>query len=289
LEEGWCLAISIFVLVDWVRKVKKSKAIVGYFHNGLPYNQVGYGPRKLVIFQGLVFENKPLPARMAWLYSMYYQYLEEDFTTYIVLRKPGLPESYSLQNMAEDYATMIKDEFGEPVDVIGVSTGGSIAQHFAADHPELVRKLIIHSSAYTLSDSTKRIQMSVGHLARQRQWREAYATMVSPTRNPKPVIWIGSLLAGMFGAPEDPSDLVVTIEAEDKFNFKDRLAQITVPTLVVAGDQDPFYPEALFRETAEGIPNARLILYKGMGHPASGKQFRRDVLMFLKNPSVPGE
>jgi pimeloyl-ACP methyl ester carboxylesterase len=289
LEEGWCLAISIFVLVDWVRKVKKSKAIVGYFHNGLPYNQVGYGPRKLVIFQGLVFENKPLPARMAWLYSMYYQYLEEDFTTYIVLRKPGLPDGYSLQNMAEDYATMIKDEFGEPVDVIGVSTGGSIAQHFAADHPELVRKLIIHSSAYTLSDSTKRIQMRVGHLARQRQWREAYATMVSPTRYPKPVIWIGSLLAGMFGAPEDPSDLVVTIEAEDKFNFKERLGQITAPTLVVAGDQDPFYPEALFRETAEGIPNARLILYKGMGHPASGKQFRRDVLMFLKNPSTPGD
>jgi hypothetical protein len=37
----------------------------------------------------------------------------------------------------------------------------------------------------------------------------------------------------------------------------------------------------LFRETAAGIPNARLILYKGMGHPASGKQFSRDVLAFL--------
>jgi pimeloyl-ACP methyl ester carboxylesterase len=87
----------------------------------------------------------------------------------------------------------------------------------------------------------------------------------------------------MFAAPEDPSDLVVTIEAEDKFNFKERLAQITAPTLVVAGDEDPFYTEALFRETAEGIPNARLILYKGMGHPASGKQFRRDVLQFLRD------
>jgi hypothetical protein len=38
---------------------------------------------------------------------------------------------------------------------------------------------------------------------------------------------------------------------------------------------------ALFRETAAGIPNARLVLYKGMGHPASGKQFGRDVLAFL--------
>jgi pimeloyl-ACP methyl ester carboxylesterase len=184
--------------------------------------------------------------------------------------------------MSDDYAMMVKDEFGKPVDVIGVSTGGSIAQHFAADHPDLVRKLIIHSSAYTLSDLTKSVQMRVGYLASQRRWRAAYAAMVSPTRYPKPVIWIGSFLAGTFGAPDDPSDLVVTIEAEDKFNFKERLAQIKAPTLVVAGDKDPFYPETLFRDTAEGIPNARLILYKGMGHPAGGKQFRRDVLMFLK-------
>jgi len=86
----------------------------------------------------------------------------------------------------------------------------------------------------------------------------------------------------LFGAPEDPSDMGVTIEAEYNHNFKDRLVQIGVPTLVIAGDKDPFYSEALFRETAKGIPNAKLILYKGMGHPAFGKQFRRDVLLFLK-------
>lgn len=51
----------------------------------------------------------------------------------------------------------------------------------------------------------------------------------------------------------------MTIEAEDKHDFKDRLAEITVPTLVIAGDQDPFYSETLFHETAEGIPNARFI------------------------------
>jgi len=254
----------------------------GYFRNGLPYNRIGAGPRTLVIFQGLVFENKPLPASMTWLYSRYYKYLEKDFTTYIVLRKPGLPADYSLQNMADDYAAMIQEEFGKPVDIIGVSTGGSIAHYFAADHPDLVRKLVIHSSAYKLSDLTRNIQKRVGDLARQRQWRAAYAAMLSPTRYPRPVIWIGSFLASMFGAPEDPSDVVVTIETEDRFNFKDRLHEITATTLVVAGEEDPFYSPTLFRETAAGIPNARLILYPGMGHPASGKQFRRDVLAFLR-------
>ncbi len=50
---------------------------------------------------------------------------------------------------------------------------------------------------------------------------------------------------------------------------------------MIAGAEDPFYTEALFRETAAGIPGARLVLYPGMGHPAHGKRFARDVLAFL--------
>ena len=59
------------------------------------------------------------------------------------------------------------------------------------------------------------------------------------------------------------------------------LARGTSPE-VVAGEQDPFYTPALFRETAAGIPNAKLCLYPNMGHPAVGKQFERDVLAFLR-------
>ena len=97
----------------------------------------------------------------------------------------------------------------------------------------------------------------------------------------RPLAGLASLLLSL-SAPKDPSDLVITVEAEDRFNFRERLAEITAPTLVVAGDCDPFYSEALFRDTAAGIPNARLILYPGMRHPASGKQFERDVLAFLR-------
>lgn len=82
--------------------------------------------------------------------------------------------------------------------------------------------------------------------------------------------------------PADASDLVVTVEAEDKLAFRDRLHEITVPTLVAGGTEDPFYSGELFRETAAGIPNARLALYEGMGHPARGKAFQRDVLDFLR-------
>ncbi|MFC2027730.1 alpha/beta fold hydrolase [Chloroflexota bacterium] len=262
----------------------------GYFHSGLPYNQFGQGSHIVVIFRGLMFENKPLSGLSVFFMARSYKFLNEKHAIYIVSRKPNLPKNYSMKNMAEDYAEMVKEEFGGPIDIIGVSTGGSIAQHFAADYPNLVRRLFLHSSAFTLNDEAKSAQMEVGHLARQHQWRAAYVTLMNlslPRRGvmrylAKPFIHLLATFGrNIFGAPDNPSDLVVTIEAEDNHNFKDRLAEIKAPTLLIAGDKDPFYSEALFRETAAGIPNARLLLYKGMGHPAAGKQFARDVITFL--------
>jgi pimeloyl-ACP methyl ester carboxylesterase len=262
----------------------------GYFRSGLPYSRSGSGPGTLVIFEGLGFENKPMPSRMA---VGLYGFLEQDYTIYRVTRKPGLPSGYSMRNMSDDYAVLIKEEFGGPVDVIGVSTGGSIAQHFAADHPDLVRRLVLHSTAHTLGEAGKAVQWRIGELARQGRRREVCTTMLGLILPPAGIkrdvgrlaVWIAGFLLALI-LPKDLSDLVITIEAEDRHTFKDRLSEITAPTLVVAGDKDPFYSETLFRETAEGIPHARLILYPGMGHPASGKHFRQDVLAFLKEDSA---
>jgi pimeloyl-ACP methyl ester carboxylesterase len=258
----------------------------GYFPCRLPYNRLGHGPRPLLVFQGLLFENKPQPAiTLSW-----YRCLERDYTVYVVLRRPGLPHGYTLKDMADDYACLIQEEFEPPVDVLGVSTGGSIVHHFAADHPDLLRRLVIHSSAYTLSPCAKLLQLDLARLAGQRRWVEANALLVAamlPHRGllgtfHRPLTWIAARLMGWLARSADPNDLVVTVEAEDLFNFKDRLPEIKAPTLVAAGMDDPFYTPELFRDTAAGIPNARLALYPGVGHPASGKQFERDLLAFLR-------
>lgn len=261
------------------RSIFQQHANAGYFRNGLAYNRAGRGPRPLIVFQGLMFENKPQAGM-----TFSYKFLGHEYTIYAVLRKPHLPHGYTIKNMADDYAEMIRAEFGEPVDLLGVSTGGSIAQQFAADHPELVRRLIIHSSAHALGAGGRQAQLNMAHLARQGSFTEA-ASHLLEFMFPKGVFWkLASWLASrlMMGNPKDLNDLIVTIEAEDQFQFKDRLGEIRAPTLVIAGSEDPFYTEDLFRETAEGIPNAHLTLYPKMRHPAYGKQFERDVLFFLK-------
>jgi len=231
-----------------------------------------------------MFDNKPQPGM-----TFGYGFLERDYTLYAVLRKPGLPQGYTLKDMADDCAEMIRQEFGGPVDVIGVSTGGSLAQHFAADHPDLARRLVIHSSAHSLGDEGKRVQLEIGRLARQGRVRQAWQTMIRfilpcagiwRVLNP-PLAWMAARWLSL-GKTPDLSDLTITIETEDQHAFKDRLAEIKAPTLVIAGADDPFYTPDLFRETAAGIPNARLALYEKMRHPAMGRRFEREVLSFLK-------
>jgi pimeloyl-ACP methyl ester carboxylesterase len=265
----------------------KQKATTGYSENSLPYFRVGTNPRVLVVFEGLNFENKPPSGlQLRWVAGDYKRFAKE-FTVYSVGRRPDLPAGYSTRDMSDDYATMIRNELGGPVDILGLSTGGTIAQHFAVDHPDLVRHLVLASTGYRLKENAKKLQLYVGEMARQRKWRKAFPALLEglypegglKKRFFKVMMW----LTATFGAPKDPSDVVVTIEAEDKHNFKDLLGQIKVPTLVIGGVDDYFYP---IRETAEGIPDAKLILYEKFGHNAwldNRKKFQEDVMKFLKD------
>jgi pimeloyl-ACP methyl ester carboxylesterase len=264
------------------------KVTTGYSGNGLPYARVGESPRILVIFDGLDFTHKPPSAMELQVTGGLMKRFASDFTVYQVRRKPGLPAGYSMRDMSDDYAGMIKEELGGPVDVMGLSTGGPIAQHFAIDHPELVRHLVLASTGYRLSDNGKRLQRQVGDLVRRGKWRSAAALMATAIFSGvkvhlfKSLFWLFGRFA--FGSPATPSDGLVEIEAEDKHDFRERLAEIKVPTLVIGGDKDFFYP---IRETAEGIPNARLVLYQGAGHTAMMKrEFGEDVLAFLTGDTI---
>jgi pimeloyl-ACP methyl ester carboxylesterase len=96
----------------------------------------------------------------------------------------------------------------------------------------------------------------------------------------------------LFGASQradDPSDMLVTVAAEDVFDASLKLHRITAPTLLVAGGRDRFYSPELFRETAERIPDARLSLYQDRGHAGvmTHKPAIREIVAFLSADDQP--
>jgi pimeloyl-ACP methyl ester carboxylesterase len=66
--------------------------------------------------------------------------------------------------------------------------------------------------------------------------------------------------------PADPTDILVTLDAEDAFNVEADLPRVTAPTLVIGGSKDIAYTRELFRDTAAGVQDGRVHIFPGWGH-----------------------
>ncbi len=260
----------------------------GALTGGLPYNRVGSG-LPVVVLQGLTFENRAQKRLESRFTLGPYRRLAEHRTVWVVNRRPGLARGTTLSDMAADYARMIRAEFEPPVDVIGLSSGGSIAFYLAAEHPDLVRRLVIQDCGCRATDWSRDWGREVARDAEAHDWR-AVSRRFMRTVQPdnalgRTVAWLFSPLMAM-NAPDDPTDMVTLLEAEADFDFTDRLAEIEVPTLVACGELDPFSGAELAHETASGLPNGGAVVYESRRHGVRGKAFERDLVAFL-DPAAP--
>ena len=263
----------------------------GTLLGGMPYLRFGTG-LPLVAIPGLTQNYEPTVGvdRM-----MAAQLLMPVAGTHRVLRltpRPGLDPNAGMADIARDYADALRLEFPGPDDVICTSTGGSIALQLAADHPDVVQRLILVCAACSLGPNGKKVMRRVAEevlAGRPRQaGREVFSAIGGKPRS-RLAAGMGWLMGPLMYGKASP-DLITTIRAEDALDLRDRLGEIEAPTLVIGGDQDAFYTPELFRETAAGIPNGRLILYPGKGHMSvlTDPRLMPDVLEFLDGRGASG-
>ena len=251
---------------------------------------MGSEPKILVNIEALSFEHEPPSGFTLYQFKKSNSPFLEDYTVYLVGRKPNLPDDYLMDKMAEDYAKMIRREFKGPVDVAGISTGGQIAHFLAADHPDTIRKLVIISAAYRLSEKGVEIERQSAEYFQKEKYGKSMAAimgLIFPSGLKSVFIKFFTRLIGkmMLGKIKYPNDFLVEVRADREMNFKDRLSEIKAPTLILSGELDLGYTADDVRTTAEGIPNSELILYKGYGHNlamSNREQVLKDALEFLK-------
>ncbi|NUT09984.1 MAG: alpha/beta hydrolase [Nonomuraea sp.] len=248
--------------------------------NGLPYLSVGAGAPLVVLLYTPEAANPTGLARWSTLRMV--RPFAAHFTVYVVNRPPGLPSTTTMSDLAAVYAQAIKATFEGPVNILAISTGGSIALQLAADHPALVDRLVLAGTACTLGPVGKRAQRTYIERARQgRRPSPALAEIVTGSAIGRRVLrW---LLWLSDGGRKDHSDAVTVLNAEDGFDLRGRLHTIKAATLLIQGDKDLVYPLDLARSTVEGIPGARLVVYPGRGHSGTftDKRFSSDALAFL--------
>jgi len=185
-------------------------------------------------------------------------------------RRAGLPQGMTMAQLAAEHADAIRAGFDGPVDVVGLSTGGSIALQLAADHPDVVRRLVAVGAACRLAPEAKAVQRAIAVRIRAGALRQADAVMgadlVPPGVAQVPLAALFWLLGPLVMRDRQGlDDMATTIEAEDGFDLA-ACPQIQAPTLIIAGSKDTTYTPALFEETAALIPGSTLELIPGRGH-----------------------
>jgi pimeloyl-ACP methyl ester carboxylesterase len=261
----------------------------GTLKGGLPYISIGEGPPLVVFFSGGPTNANPTGLQRRYELRWIAPLARGGFTVYRVNRKIGLKRCTTMSDLADDYALALKSSFASPVDVLGVSTGGMVAQQFAVNHPDLLRRLVLGGAAYRLGPVAREAERRSAQFAARGEHRRSLAAM-APVFVASPLAqrlvggmyWLTAPLTGM-GRNWDPSDMIATIEAEVAFDIGDRLGEILAPTLVICGERDRAFTPKQFRQTAERIPDARLTVYEGRGHGGSltDRRFARDVVSFL--------
>lgn len=256
-----------------------------------PYVRFGSGERPLVIFTGLSDAFQPETTSSFFsllLQRYYYRNFADDFSVYVIGRRRGLPENVTTREMAAEYADLLEQENLAPTNVLGVSLGGQIVQHLAADYPELVRRLVVGVAGSRVGEEGHRTLQRWADWAERGWWFDVYLDTVPVTYTGYRK-WLYPPLIRTVGRPllKEPaeiSDVAVSCRAMAAHDAGNSLDSIESPTLVVGGAEDHFFPESILRETATEIPNARIELLAGVGRGAFEERkraFDKTVLAFL--------
>jgi poly(3-hydroxyalkanoate) depolymerase len=160
--------------------------------------------------------------------------------------------------------------FDGQVDVLGLSWGGGLAQHFAAQHRNRVRRLVLAATATgtLMVPADPRV---LAHMLTPRRHRDPeYARSIAGeiyggTMRTHPERAARALHAATRVGPR--RGYYYQLAASTGWSSLPFLKLIRQPTLLVMGDDDPIIPVVNARIMARLLPNARLHLYRG-GHIA---------------------
>lgn len=155
-------------------------------------------------------------------------------------------EPYSIPQMAEDTAGLMRALEFEHAHVVGISLGGRIAIDLALAHPEVVRSLVLASTCARVI-SRRRVRL-LGFISRLPLLRGS---------NPQPRFAFKHQL-----------------HASDGYDRTARLAELRLPTLVIYGRRDHIVAHQLAAELAAGVAGARFVTVNGghifpLVHPAA--------------------
>jgi pimeloyl-ACP methyl ester carboxylesterase len=220
----------------------------------------GTGPRALLFAHGWI------SARRMW-WDVVERLDLERFTAHLLdFRGSGLSDRPLAGHDLDGYASDLRAALAHlgPAAVVAHSMGGKVAQYVATDAPPQLERLVLVTpgTARAYGSNAKHRTLTEGAFGSRRKierfQRAAMVREIPPE------------------AMERIVDDALVAQREAWFgwydrgrsaDFTERLDRIAVPTIVVAGENDPLVPPASAqRDVAERIAGALFVKLRGAGH-----------------------
>ena len=188
-------------------------------------------------------------------------------------------EPYTPKDLASD-AAAVMDALGTgPAHVVGFSLGGAAAQELAIARPDLVRSLVLLST-WASTDAWFAAQMRNWQSIRRMHWDDERAFLDalgpwlwSPATYAVPGLVDGfNTLLEAEDPPQRPEGWIRQCDADIAHDAASRLGGVTVPVLVIVGEDDICTPPRYSRELCGLLPSAELITIPDGGHGAYGEK-----------------
>ncbi|MGH7388676.1 MAG: alpha/beta fold hydrolase [Candidatus Rokuibacteriota bacterium] len=197
------------------------------------------------------------------------------------------PGPYTLEQMADDVATLLRAQGISRTHFVGMSMGGLVGMTFALRHAPMTQSL-------TLCDTTACYGAERAPMWEERIRVAETAGMTDALIERTMEIWfspdflekgkavVDRVRAMLRGT--DPRGYAAAIRAIGFVDLREAIRAIRCPTLVVVGEQDGGTSPAMARVMAEAIAGARLEVLKGARHAAvveCAGEFNRRLGAFL--------
>lgn len=187
-------------------------------------------------------------------------------------RSDPVTDPFTIRELAGD-AVGLLDELGwETAHVVGISMGGMVAQELALAHPERVRTLTLGCTYCGGEGSELAPPATIEKLAAGMQSgdkelaiRNAFEVNVSAAFAAQPGAY-EAFRAMAKSLPAPVPVIMLQMQAIAGHDTSARLPSLTVPTLVVHGDEDAMLPVGNGRMIASLIPASHLEILSGVGH-----------------------
>ncbi|HEX2129430.1 MAG TPA: alpha/beta hydrolase [Solirubrobacterales bacterium] len=206
----------------------------------------------------------------------------------------GLPFglAYTLDDMADDVASLIDYLDLGSAHVVGISQGGMTAQVLAYNHPDKVRSLgLLSTGAGKRVASVPRLRALGTLLAKPPRDREAFVDQVEKTFRvigspdfPPDRQRLRAVIAESYDRGHNPAGAARQLHAVTSAPERTkRLRELKAPTVVIHGTRDPLVRPVGGRQVAKAIPGARLELIDGLGHDLPRELWPRIVGYLVEN------